>query len=140
MLTSTVTIPTWSKNSSKVATMGDFVYTDGYTTGTTLPAATFAAAATSGIEYLDLDNALVSAGGDNVVPELAANGRLYISRGYIDNVSISLGHLLADAAQASGLAANHIRVNHSAYDSAGNLIVGTIPDLNATTYYPKASD
>lgn len=140
MLTSTVTIPTWSKNSSKVATMNNFTYTDGYITGSNLPAATFAAAATSGVTYLDLDDALVSANGDNVVPELAANGRLYISRGYIDNVSISLGHLLADAAQASGLAANHIRVNHSAYDSAGNLIVGTIPDLNATTYYPKASD
>ena len=141
MLLSTVTPSTWSKNStSKVATRGNFTYTTGYITNGNLPAAVFTSAAESGVTYLDLDDALVEANGAYVVPELAANGRLYIKRGYIDNVSISLGHLLADAANASGLLADHIRVNHSAYDSAGNLIVGTIPDLNATTYYPSTTD
>lgn len=141
IMSSTVTIPTWSKDTtSKVATINNFTYTDGYISQGSLPAATFSAAAASNTTYLNLDDALLTANGSNVVPALAANGVLYISRGYIDNVSISLGHLIADATNTSGLTADHIRADHSAYDGDGNLIIGTIPDLNATTYYTSTED
>ena len=141
MMTTSATPSTWSKNAStNVATMGNLSWGDGYISSGSLDAAIFTSSAESGVTYLNLDDALTSAGGTFVVPELAANGRLYIKRGYIDNISISLGHLIADASAVTGLAAGHIRVNHSAYDNNGNLIVGTIPDLAAATYHPSLSD
>ena len=141
MMTTSVSKATWSKNdTTKVATMGTPSSGDGYIGSGSIPAATFSAVAESGVTYLSLDDAVKTSGGSFVVPELAANGILYIKQGYIDNVSISLAHLIADASGTTSITGNHIRENYSAYDANGNLIVGTIPDLAAATYHPSTSD
>ena len=140
MLTSTVTTPTWSINSTThVATTGRSEWTDGYISSGHLDAATFTATAETGVSYLDLDTALKTVGGEPLVPELPGNGTLYIKRGYIDNVCISLAHLIADATGSDSAAAEHIRTGYSAYDGNGNLIIGTMPNLNATIYHPSLS-
>lgn len=141
MLTSSVSTPTWTKNSTtKVVTTGRSEWSDGYISSGHLDAATFSASAETNVTYLNLDDALKTTNGAFVVPELAANGVLYIKRGYIDNVSISLAHLIADASGTTSITAAHIRDGYSAYDSNGNLIIGTIPDLNATTYHPSTTN
>ena len=94
MYMTTITTPTWTKNStSHVATMGNYSWTSGYIEAGNLGIATFHNTATSGKTYVDLSDALVSSGNAHVVPEISEDGYLYIDRGYIDYVKISLGHL-----------------------------------------------
>jgi len=104
-----------------------------------MDAATFANSGTSGTTYLDLSDGKI----DNstmIIPEIPSGGKLYINRGYIDNVCIDLARLIPDASAVNNLAAAHILSGHSAYDNAGNLIVGNISSKTAATYYPSTSD
>ena len=136
-----VSTPDSTKNAtSKVVTRADASWGTGYITSGTLDAATFAAEGTTGVTYIDLSDGLVSAGGDNIIPEIPTGGYLYINKGYVDNFKISLARLLPDASAVNNLAGNYILSGHSAYDNAGNLIVGTITSKAAATYYPSASD
>lgn len=139
--TSTVTVPTWSKNNStNVATMGNYSWTNGYITENHIDAATFQNSAASGVTYVDLSNAITS-GGANIIPEIAQNdGYLYINKGYIDNVKISLARLIPGTEGSSALASGHILQGHSAYDLNGNLVTGSISLKAAATYYPSTSD
>ena len=134
MLMSTHTPSTWTKNStSKVATMQGFIYTDGYTTADSLDAATFNNAATSGVTYVDLSDALVSANGAYVVPEIGTDGNLYINRGYIDNVKISLAHLMPGTESTTKpITSDHILSGYEAYDKDGRLIVGSINEKTSS--------
>lgn len=134
MLTSTITTPTWSKNSStKVATMDSYSWTSGYITNGSVAPATFKNTATSGKTYVDLSDALVSAGGANVIPEISEDGYLYIDKGYVDYIRISLARLIPGTEPSSGaLAAGHILQGYSAYDKDGNLITGSIVQKTAS--------
>ena len=140
LTTTSVTQPTWTKDSStKIVTTGNASWGNGYITTGDIDAATFANSATSGVTYLDLSDGKKDSS-TLIIPEIPAGGKLYINRGYIDNICIDLGRLIPDASAVNGLAAGHILSGHSAYDNAGNLIVGSITSKAAATYYPSTSD
>lgn len=135
-----VSTPDSTKNStSKVVTRADASWGTGYITSGTLDAATFAAEGTSGVTYIDLSDGLDSSS-NNIIPEIPTGGYLYINKGYVDNFKISLARLLPDASAVNNLTGAYILSGHSAYDNAGNLIVGTISSKAAATYYPSTSD
>lgn len=138
--TTSVSKPTWTKNSStKIVTAGNATWGTGYITGSNMSAATFANSGTSGVSYLDLSDGKKDSS-TMIIPEIPSGGKLYINRGYIDNICIDLARLIPDASAVTGLAAAHILSGHSAYDNAGNLIVGSITSKAAATYYPSTSD
>lgn len=135
-----VSTPDSTKNStSKVVTRADASWGTGYITSGTLDAATFAAEGTSGVTYIDLSDGLDSSS-NNIIPEIPTGGYLYINKGYVDNFKISLARLIPDASGVTSLSGAYILSGHSAYDNAGNLVVGTISSKAAATYYPSTSD
>lgn len=138
--TTSVSTPDSTKNAtSKVVTRADASWGTGYITSGTLDAATFASEASNGVTYIDLSDGLDSSN-NNIIPEIPSNGYLYINKGYVDNFKISLSRLIPDASAANNLTGSYILSGHSAYDNAGNLVVGTITSKAAATYYPSASD
>lgn len=138
--TTNVSTPDSSKNAtSKVVTRADASWGTGYITSGTIDAATFAAEASNGVTYIDLSDGLDSSS-NNIIPEIPTGGYLYINKGYVDNFKISLARLLPDASAVNNLTGAYILSGHSAYDNAGNLIVGTISSKAAATYYPSSSD
>lgn len=138
--TTSVSTPDSSKNAtSKIVTRADASWGTGYITSGTIDAATFAAEASSGVTYIDLSDGLDSSS-NNIIPEIPTGGYLYINKGYVDNFKISLARLLPDASAVNNLTGAYILSGHSAYDNAGNLIVGTISSKTAATYYPSSSD
>lgn len=140
LATTSVSTPDSTKNSTtKVVTRADASWGAGYITSGTIDAATFAAEASSGVTYLDLSDGLDSSNG-NIIPEIPTGGYLYINKGYVDNFKISLSRLIPDASGVASLSGAYILSGHSAYDNAGNLIVGTITNKAAATYYPSTSD
>lgn len=135
-----VTTPDSTKNAtSKVVTRANASWGTGYITNGTIDAATFANEASDGVTYIDLSDGLDSSN-DNIIPEIPTGGYLYINKGYVDNFKISLARLIPDASAVNNLAGNYILSGHSAYDNAGNLVVGTITSKAAATYYPSTSD
>ena len=138
--TTSVTTPTWTKNSStKIVTSGDASWGTGYITTDSLSAATFANSASSGVTYLDLSDGKKDSS-TMMIPEIPAGGKLYINKGYIDNICIDLARLIPDSSAVSGLSGAYILSGHSAYDNAGNLIVGSITSKAAATYYTSTTD
>ena len=87
-------------------------------------AATFSATAKSGVTYVDISNT-------SAAPELSGGGNLYINKGYVDNLMISLEKLLPGSASTS-LPAGYIRQGWSAYDNDGTLVVGTMETYDGT--------
>jgi hypothetical protein len=95
--TVSVSTPTWSKNSStKIVTTGRSEWGTGYITANHLDAATFASSATSGTSYLDLSDGKKDSS-TYIIPEIPSGGKLYINRGYIDNICIDLARLIPDS-------------------------------------------
>ena len=103
----------------------------GYVNATTVTGASFANSASSGTTYLDISNTTGA-------PILASEGYLYINKGYTDNVRISLAKLIPDDANVS--ASDQLRSGYAAYDSAGNLITGNIPDKSSSDVTESASN
>ena len=89
-----------------------------------IDAATFSATATDGITYVDISNTAAA-------PELVAGGNLYINKGYVDNLMISLEKLLPGSASET-LPAGYIRQGWSAYDNDGTLVAGTMATYEGT--------
>ena len=138
--TTSVTQNAWSKNSStKIVTTNTASWGTGYITTGSVSAATFANSATNGVTYIDLSDGKKDSS-TMMIPEIPAGGKLYINRGYVDNICIDLARLIPDASAVTGLAAAHILSGHSAYDNAGNLIVGSITSKAAATYYTSTTD
>ena len=138
--TVSVSTPTWSKNSStKIVTTGRSEWGTGYISANHLDAATFASSATSGTSYLDLSDGKKDSD-TYIIPEIPSGGKLYINRGYIDNICIDLARLIPDSTQVANIAGPYILTGYSAYDNAGNLIVGTMTKKAAQTYTPGTSD
>lgn len=138
--TVTVSTPTWSKNSStNIVTMDRSEWGTGFISANHLDAATFDSSATSGVSYVDLSNGKKNST-DFIIPEIPSGGKLYINRGYIDNVCIDLARLIPDSAQVTNIAGPYILTGYSAYDNAGNLIVGTMTKKAAATYTPGTSN
>ena len=87
-------------------------------------AATFSATASSGKNYIDISNT-------SAAPELVAGGNLYINKGYVDDLMISLEKLLPGSA-SDNLPAGYIRQGWSAYDNDGTLVTGTMATYDGT--------
>lgn len=134
-----VSTPDSTKDTNKVVTRANATWDSGFIDSGSLDAATFASEGTSGVTYLDLSDG-VDSSSNNIIPEVPTGGYLYINKGYVDNFKISLARLIPDASAVNNLAGNYILSGHSAYDNAGNLVVGTISSKAAATYYPSASD
>lgn len=62
---------------------------------------------------------------------LPANGYLYINKGWHDNTKISLGHLIPEIAD-NDAGDEHILYGYKAYDENGNVITGTMAEVNPT--------
>jgi len=134
-----VSTPDSTKNASNVVTRANATWESGFIDSGSIDAATFASEGTSGVTYLDLSDG-VDGSSNNIIPEIPTGGYLYINKGYVDNFKISLSRLIPDASAVNNLAGNYILSGHSAYDNAGNLVVGTISSKAAATYYPSAND
>lgn len=62
---------------------------------------------------------------------LPANGYLYINKGWHDNTKISLGHLIPEIAD-NDAGDEHILYGYKAYDENGNVITGTMAEVDPT--------
>lgn len=102
-------------------TRGTFDISEGYISGTVgdLAAASFANSATSGTSYVDISETAAS-------PILVSGKGLYINKGYVDNLYISLAKLTPDEASGASAIKAGMLNSVSAYDSDGNLITGDI--------------
>ena len=86
--------------SGTTATRGTASWGNGVISSGSIAAATFANSATSGTTYVDISNTTDA-------PVLVSGDALYINKGYVDNLKISLAKLVPDGASA-GLASGHI--------------------------------
>lgn len=110
--------------SGTTATRGTASWSAGAIAAGSIPAATFANVATANITYVDIS-------GTTAAPVLKSGDYLYINKGYVDNLKISLSRLVPDGASAS-LTGAYILKGYSAYDNAGTLIAGTIETYDGT--------
>ena len=84
-----------------------------------ITAATFDNSASSGHTYTDISS---------TAPILISDDYLYINKGYTNDVKISLAKLVPDDATiTASTGAAYMLNGQSAYDSAGKLVVGSIP-------------
>ena len=60
---------------------------------------------------------------------IPANGTLYINEGWFPNTMITLGHMIPDDTGYTNAGSGHIRYGFEAYDTDGNKLIGTIPDV-----------
>ena len=90
----------------------------GWITGGEIAAATFANTATSGRTYVDISN---------FAPVLTSGGFLYINRGYVDDLQISLGSLIPDSYQNLTFAEDiHMLSGYVGFNNEGVAVTGTI--------------
>lgn len=121
----TVSLGTTTVNSStKAVTRGIASWAAGAIAQGQINAATFANVATTNVTYVDIS-------GTTAAPVLKSGDYLYINKGYVDNLKISLAKLVPDGASAT-LTGAYILKGYSAYDNAGALIAGTIETYDGT--------
>ena len=118
--------------SGTTATRGTATWNTGWIQTGTIQAATFANSATSGRTYVDISST-------DDAPVLIAGDSLYINKGYVDDIKISLAKLVPDGASAN-LASGVILSGYSAYNSDGTLVAGSIPSKAAATYNVSTSN
>lgn len=107
------------------ATRGKLTWNTGWISSGTISAATFANTATSGISYVDISSTSDA--------PILTNGVLYINKGYVDNISITLGKLIPDTITNKTYApAEYIRSGYAAYGADGQVIAGTMQDVTPT--------
>lgn len=66
------------------------------------------------------------------IPVIPASGSLFIDAGWVDDIEISLGHLIPDDTNLENAGSDKILEGFEAYDSDGNKLVGTIKEVNPT--------
>ena len=118
--------------SGGTATRGTATWNTGWIQTGELQAASLANSATSGTSYVDISST-------DDAPVLVSNDFLYINKGYVDNLKISLAKLVPDGASAN-LASAVILSGYSAYDRDGKLVAGSIQSKSAATYNTSSSD
>lgn len=126
--------------SGTTVTRGTASWGTGWINSGSISAATFANTATSGKTYVDIS--------DTSAAPVLTNGVLYINKGYVDDISISLGQLIPDTITDKTYApAEYIRSGYAAYGADGSIIAGTMPDITPaiiatpsnTTYFTEQS-
>lgn len=105
--------------SGTTATRGSASWGTGWITADNMGAATFANTATSGKTYVDISTT-------SDAPVLISGDYLYINKGYVDDLKISLAKLVPDGSDVKGHG-EYILTGHSAYDDDGVLVAGTMP-------------
>ena len=118
--------------SGTTATRGEAEWNAGVISAGSIGAAVFANVASENVEYVDIS-------GTTDAPVLVSGSYLFINKGYVDNLKISLAKLVPDGASAD-LASDKILSGYSAYNNDGQLVAGSIQSKAAQTYYPSASD
>ena len=118
--------------SGSTATRGEAEWDAGLIAAGSIGAAQFANVASQDVDYVD-----ISATTD--APVLVSGSYLFINKGYVDNLKISLAKLVPDGASAD-LASDKILSGYSAYDNDGALVAGSIPSKAAATYHVSSSD
>lgn len=122
--TTSVTQGTTTFNNAGIV-RGEATWGTGWITADSIEPATFANEATENTTYVDISD---------FAPILTSGGYLYINKGYVDNLTISLAQLVPNDANVN--ATNQILNGYSAYDKDGNLLVGSIKDTTvSSTYY-----
>ena len=104
--------------SGTTATRGTATWGTGWIASGEMAAAEFTNTATSGVTYVDISNTTDA-------PVLITGSYLFINKGYVDNIKISLAKLVPDGASAD-LSSSVILSGYSAYDNDGNLVAGSI--------------
>lgn len=118
--------------SGSTATRGSATWGTGWLSSGSIAPATFANTATSGITYVNISNTPDA-------PILDAEGNLYINKGYVDNLQISLARLIPDDANVASSAT--MLQGTTAYDKNGKLWTGTIATFTPNAkYYATTSD
>lgn len=110
--------------SGTTATRGIASWSAGAIAAGSIAAATFSNTATANVTYVDISNTTSA-------PVLTSGDYLYINKGYVDNLKISLAKLVPDGASAS-LTGAYILSGYSAYDNTGALVAGAILTYDGT--------
>ena len=118
--------------SGSTATRGTATWSTGWIQGDEMDAATFSNTASSGVEYVNISDT-------SDAPVLIAGSYLFINKGYVDDLKISLAKLVPDGASAN-LASGVILSGYSAYNNDGTLVAGSISSKAAATYNTSSSD
>ena len=111
------------------ATIATATWGTGWITSGTIYAATFNSEPTSGKSYVDISNTTAA-------PVLISNDYLYINRGYVDDIKISLAKLIPDSAVKPNGAISYsqgLLSGYALYDEAGNLVTGEIGTITLPT-------
>ena len=125
--------------SGTTATGATATWGTGYITSGSIAAATFTnepAQGKTAASYVDISDTTAA-------PVLISQDFLYINRGYVDNIKISLAKLIPDSATKPTGASSYaegLLSGYALYDGAGNLVTGNIPtktssDLDFDTTY-----
>ena len=105
--------------SGTTATRGTATWNTGWITQGSIPAASFANTASSGVTYVDITDTTAAPVIDTT------DGYLYINKGYTDNLKIHIGKFISSDVTIS--ATDQILASFTAYDANGNLLTGKIP-------------
>lgn len=131
-VTQGVTTVTGSAGSYTV-TRGTASWGTGWISSNSISAATFTNTPATGKtanNYVDISDT-------SAAPILLTGDYLYITKGYTDDIKISLSKLVPDADQITGgktfASANYILSGYAAWDEAGEQITGTIPTISLPT-------
>ena len=112
--------------SSGNITRGTATWGTGYITSGSIGAATFTNTGTEEVEYVDISSS---------APALISNDYLYINKGYVDNLKISLAKLVPDEADVGiDTSSDSILLNYTAYNNDGKSVAGTIPTLQSSDF------
>ena len=119
--------------SGTTATRGTASWDTGFIEQGSISAATFASSATSGKTYVDISNTTSA-------PVLVSGNYLYINKGYTDDLKISLAKLVPDAADVGVATTSGSMLNgFTAYNNNGQIVTGTIQDLQSSDISVNAS-
>lgn len=119
--------------SGTTATRGTASWDTGFIEQGSISAATFASSATSGKTYIDISNTTSA-------PVLVSGNYLYINKGYTDDLKISLAKLVPDAADVGVATTSGSMLNgFTAYNNNGQIVTGTIQDLQSSDISVNAS-
>lgn len=120
----TTVTTTDSSNNPTAVSRGTASWGDGWVSSGSISAATFANTASANTTYIDISYTTDA-------PVLTSGDYLYINKGYVDNLKISLAKLVPDTITGKTMApANYILTGYAAFDGAGAAINGTMQIYN----------
>ena len=117
---------TLKNDNTEIDTRANASWGTGWISEGTISPATFANSATADVTYVDIS-------ATSAAPILISGDYLYINRGYVDNLKISLAKLIPDTLDGTNInfaSANYILTGYAAFNAAGAQITGTMQIYN----------